>query len=166
MERSLGRDGFDRFFSLYRVSWGPWTPFEIELGSYYLGNGRPQALGLLAAGVRSPCLPLPVAAQAKRLGLGIHEPFGPSGCDRPGPGAPGLGRGRGLFQALHSLGLALDAGGYRQSAREIWSQLATRPYLEPWAKASARALAAVARENSKGSTVAARRIENCVSGLD
>lgn len=144
MERSLGRDGFDRFFSLYRVGWGPWTPFEIELGNYYLGNGRPQALGLLAAGVdalASRCLWRLRQKDAAWEFTGLSVLLDAIARDRE---LQAWAEDEGFFQALHNLGLALDAGGYRQSAREIWSQLAARPYLEPWAKASSRALAAVA----------------------
>ncbi len=144
MERSLGRDGFDRFFSLYRVSWGPWTPFEIELGGYYLGNGRPQALGLLAAGVdalASRCLWRLKQKDSAWEFTSLSALLDAIARDRE---LQAWAEDEGFFQALHNLGLALDAGGYRQSAREIWAQLASRPYLEPWAKASARALSAVA----------------------
>lgn len=144
MERSLGRDGFDRFFSLYRVTWGPWTPFEIELGNYYLGNGRPQALGLLAAGVdalATRCLWRLRQKDATWEFSSLRLLLDAIARDKE---LQAWAEDEGFFQALHNLGLALDAGGYRQSAREIWSELASRPYLEPWAKASARALAAVA----------------------
>lgn len=145
MESILGRSGLDMFLKLYRAETGPWTRAERELGEFYLESGRPQAIIYLAVAADAN-----VTAVMRRIVE--RDPSWEysdlaSFLDK-------ASRDRELMsyleaeefgKTLHELGLALDSGGHRESARGIWKVLAQRAELEPWNRSSAKAF----RDSSK-----------------
>lgn len=143
MERALGQQGFDRFYGLYHAAYGPWTRAERDLGSFYLDNGRPQALIHLAVAANS---------LLSRCGSRIAErdPAWEYGglagllerieADRE---LAAFARSTGLYETLQRLGLALERSGYRESAREVWGVLAATKGIEPWNRSASQALAAI-----------------------
>ena len=143
MERALGQQGFDRFYGLYHASFGPWTRAERDLGSFYLDNGRPQALIHLAVAANSV-----LSRCASRIGErdpsweydGLAGLLGKIEADRE---LAAFARSTGLYETLERLGLALERSGYRESAREVWGVLAAMKGIEPWNRSAARSLAAL-----------------------
>ena len=143
MERALGQQGFDRFYGLYHASYGPWTRAERDLGSFYLDNGRPQALIHLAVAVNS-VLSRCAARIAERDSSweygGLAGLLEKIEADRE---LAAFARSTGLYESLQRLGLALERSGYRESAREVWGVLAAMKGIEPWNRGAAQALAAI-----------------------
>jgi hypothetical protein len=145
IERTIGREGFDRFYGLYRADAGPWTEAERQLGEFYLDSGRPQALIYLAASVDAVltrCLPRILARDPSWEYRDLGSLIDLIQADRE---LKSYADSTSLFEALYKLGLALDSGGWRESARGIWQVLAARPSIGPWSRASARALTAARR---------------------
>lgn len=144
MERALGQQGFDRFYGLYHASYGPWTRAERDLGAFYLGNGRPQALVHLAVAanaILTRCVTRIAERDPAWEYSGLADLLGRIEADRE---LSSFARSTGLHQTLQELGLALDRGGYRESAREIWRALAGTKGIEPWNRSASQALAASA----------------------
>lgn len=142
MERALGQQGFDRFFGLYHASYGPWTRAERDLGGFYLGNGRPQALvhlAIAANAVLSRCVTRMLERDPAWEYSNLAGLLGKIEADRE---LSSFARSTGLYQTLQELGLALDRGGYRESAREIWRTLAGMKGIEPWNRSASQALSA------------------------
>jgi hypothetical protein len=145
MERSLGQQGFDRYYRLYRSQGGPWTGAELELGEFYLESGRPQALSYLTVSVTS----IMSIASSRLLEKSPEWEFrsltdlvGRIQADRT---LRAYAEAANLYRGLYKLGLALDANGYRQSARGLWAVLAATAGIEPWNTSSSQALAAATK---------------------
>lgn len=141
MERSIRRDGIDKFMTLYRVESGAWTKAGAELGSFYLANGRPQALvhlALAANGLLARCIDRVREREPAYAYSNLRELLGRIDSDGE------LGRyaeEAKLYRCLYELGEALAAQGERDSARGVWAALASREAASPWDRRSAEALA-------------------------
>jgi hypothetical protein len=142
MERTLARQGFDKFMLLYRVGQGFAIGAYSELGALYLEAGRPIATIYLAAAANA-------ALSRSMADIRIDEP------DYAYPGLAGLaskvlsdpGRARyanevGLWKCLVRLGQALSATGDRDTAREVWTAVAASAVPDPWRKRAADLLKA------------------------
>lgn len=139
MERSLSRDGMDKFMVLYRVADGAWTPREAELGEFYLRSGRPQALIYLASAVNemlSKSVGRIKSREPSYVYTSLPELLGRIHADRE---LSAYAEAAGLYRELYYLGEALLANGYRDSGKAIFAVMAAERGIEPW---SARARAA------------------------
>jgi len=142
MERSLTRDGFDRFMLLYRIEESATISANAELGEFYLSRGRAQAILHLAVAVN--------AILTKTIErLKVYDPsYGyrilPELLDsiESNHETANFARDMSLYRILHSLGTALSSQGHRETARGIFSALAVRKGIEPW---NARARESLAR---------------------
>jgi hypothetical protein len=140
MERTLTRQGIDKFMSLYRVteSWPAKT--YARLGAFYLDAGRRVSVFYLAAA--SNALLTRIIETVK--------------SDQPRYTYAGLGDlstrilsnkeladyadSEGLWADLVLLGEALVSIGERESAREIWTVVASLKGIDPWSTRAAEAL--------------------------
>ena len=141
MERSVRRDGIDKFMTLYRVEGGAWTKAGAELGSFYLANGRPQALvhlALAANGLLARCIERVREREPSYAYTSLRELLGRIDADRE---LRRYAEEAKLYRCLYELGEALAAEGERDSARGIWAALAGRDTAAPWDRRSAEALA-------------------------
>jgi hypothetical protein len=140
MERTLARQGFDKFMSLYRVPEAWPAKAYARLGAFYLDAGRRVSVMYLAA------------ASNAVLTRGIEVVK----TDEPRYSFAGLAdlcarmlaneelaryaESEGLWADLVLLGEALASTGERESAREIWTVVASLKGIEPWSTKAAQAL--------------------------
>jgi tetratricopeptide (TPR) repeat protein len=124
MERTLARQGIDKFMSMYRVDPGFAERAYSALGKLYLEAGRPLAVLYLAAAVNST---LTKAIAAIKADSPMYSFTGVADLASRILADKALARyaaGAGLWDDMNGLGEALSATGYRESAREIWSCVA------------------------------------------
>ncbi len=141
MERSVARDGIDKFLTLYRAKGGPWTEAQAELGSFYLANGRPQALTYLSVAANAL-----VARVIERLReaepsyafLSLAETLSRIDAHRD---LSRYAEEANLYRTLYELGEALWVQGHRDSARGLWRSIAANKRAGPWGSRAAMALA-------------------------
>jgi tetratricopeptide (TPR) repeat protein len=150
MERTLATQGVDKFMALYRVQEGFSTSAYSRLGSLYLEAGRPLAVIYLAAAVN--------AVLAREIGeIKVDEPdyaykdlsdlVARIGRDES---MSRFAEESGLWRDMVLLGEALAQGGYRDTARELWSAVLLRfGPAETWGKRAARDINS-SRNASKG----------------
>ncbi len=145
MERTLAQQGVDKFMTLYRVDEGFATRAYSSLGSLYLEAGRPLAVIYLAAAVN--------AVLTREIDeIKVDEPdYAYAGlADLASRIAAGremwaYASNSGLWRDMVLLGEALAQGGSRDTARELWSAVAStlgraEPRLgraDPWRKRAA-----------------------------
>jgi hypothetical protein len=140
MERTLGRDGIDKFMMLYRVQDAFAASACSKLGALYLGNGRPGAVIYLAAAVNMTLTREIAGLREKEPGYSfatIEELLALVGAD---PALARYANEAGLYRDMLLLGRALAEGGNRETARGIWAAVAKAPGAGPWAKEARSAL--------------------------
>ncbi|HTX72924.1 MAG TPA: hypothetical protein VMC79_08885 [Rectinemataceae bacterium] len=141
MERTLSTRGIDALMALYRLDESfPLHAFS-ELGQFYLRDGRPLALTYLMTAVDTE---LSKTVEAVTAVDPVYEYGALAGhLDRIESDGElrEYARTVGLYRDLYLLGEALGMGGYRQSARDIWTALARLNGIEPWNQRAAGALA-------------------------
>ena len=143
MERTLATQGFDRFMSLYRVQ----ETFAISaysgLGLLYLEAGRPLAVIYLAAAVNAVLTREIAAIRIDLPGYsynGLQDLVAKIMADKD---RARFAADSELWRDIVSLGEALAATGNRETAKELWSVMASIPgMVDPWGKRAASALAA------------------------
>lgn len=145
MERILGGRGFDLFMKLYRVDESYAVGAYAKLGELYLEAGRPIATLYFAAAANA------VLTRAIRE-IRIDEPgyefsslaelASRIAADREM--ADYAARTR-LWKSLVLLGESLTASGARDTARDIWSAVASARGSELWGKKAAEDLARFGR---------------------
>ena len=140
MERTLERDGIDKFMTLYRIE----DAFALgalgDLGAYYLENGRSQAVIHLAAAANAS---MTRAIQALRT---VEPDYSYStlaelaariGADRE---LSAYAAESNLWGDLTLLGEALALVGSRDGARSIWRVVASASVAGRWSERAAAAL--------------------------
>jgi len=146
MERTLMRDGIDKFMLLYRVEDRFARSACSGLGRHYLESGRPLAVIYLATAVNIALTEAIAARKVKEPGYAysnLAELLAAIAADRELSRHAGEG---GLYSDMILLGEALAVNGARDSARGIWRYLASPRAPEPW---GAEAVAALARPAGK-----------------
>ena len=142
MERTLAAQGFDRFMSLFRVQEIHAIAAYSGLGSFYLEAGRPIAVIYLAAAVNAVLTREIAAIRIDVPGyayIGLQDLVVKIMADKD---RARFASDSGLWRDIFSLGEALAATGNRETARELWSVMASLPGMaDPWGKRAASALA-------------------------
>ncbi len=140
MERTLARQGFDKFMSLYRINEAWPSRAYAELGAFYLDAGR--RLSTLYFAAASNAL-LTRIIEAIRVDEPLYSYAGLADLssrilsDRE---LSGYAREHGLWACLVLLGESLAISGERESAREIWAIVSSLGGIGPWAARAAQAL--------------------------
>lgn len=145
MERTLARQGFDKFMSLYRIDEKVAIGAYSSLGALYLEAKRPLAVIYLAAATNAV---LTRAIAAIRVDspsysyAGLRDLASRIQSDRD---ISRFADESGLWRDLVYLGEALAATGDRESARELWAAVAGAPGpIPPWGRRAADLTATLA----------------------
>jgi hypothetical protein len=141
MERTLTRDGFDKFMMLYRIDEGFARSAYSKLGYYYLERGRPLAVMYLAASVNIALSDTIAAIRAREPGFVYSDIRNLLGRIAADPKISRYARESGLYRDMTLLGESLALVGARDSSRGIWRALAATKDAAPWDAAAAEALA-------------------------
>jgi len=140
MERTLSRQGFDKFMSLYRVGQAWPARACAELGAFYLDAGRRVSVFYFAA-ASNALLTRIIETLRKDQPLysfaGLADLSARILADRE---LSGYAREEGLWACLVLLGESLALTGERESAREIWDAVSSLGGIEPWASRAGQAL--------------------------
>jgi hypothetical protein len=140
MERTLARQGFDKFMALYRVGQAWPASSYARLGAFYLDAGRRVSVIYLAAASNAV---LTRILEAVRTSEPLYQYPGLAALATKIAGDAELSRyasEAGLWGDLVLLGEALAATGERESAREIWSAVSGLGGIGPWSARADRAL--------------------------
>jgi hypothetical protein len=140
MERTLARQGFDKFMAMYRVGQAWPARTYARLGAFYLDAGRRVSVIYLAAASSAV---LTRILDAIKSGEPVYAYPGLAALASKILGDPGLAAyasEEGLWGDLVLLGEALAATGERESAREIWAVVSGLRGTGPWAARAAQAL--------------------------
>lgn len=141
MERTLARDGIEKFMLLYRVEDRFARSSFSRLGRYYLESGRPLATIYLAAAVDAGLTEAIATLRAKEPGYSytsVVDLLASIAADRALSRHAASG---GLYEDMLLLGEALAMGGAGEPARGIWRLLASPRAPSPWGAEAAIALA-------------------------
>lgn len=140
MERTLARQGFDKFMALYRVGqvWPART--YARLGAFYLDAGRRVSVIYLAAASNSILTRLIEAIKADEPGYAYSGLLDLSARILADEELARYASEEGLWGDLTLLGEALAATGERESAREIWAVVSGLRGIAPWSARAAEAL--------------------------
>jgi tetratricopeptide (TPR) repeat protein len=141
MERTLSRDGFDKFMLLYRVEESFARAACSKLGRLYLEAGRPLATIYLATAVNISLTEAIARIRTREPGY-AYSSLADLLVRIEADAA--LGRyaiSSGLYEDLLLLGEALAAGGSRDSARGVWRPLAAAGASGSWGRDAQAALA-------------------------
>lgn len=140
MERTLARQGFDKFMSMYRLGEAWPARAYAKLGAFYFDAGRRVAVIYLAAASNAVLTRIIEAVKAGEPG---YEYGGLAALSSKILGDAELARfasDEGLWGDLVLLGESLAASGERESAREIWEIVSGLPGIGPWSSRAAQAL--------------------------
>jgi hypothetical protein len=153
LERTLAGQGFDKFMTLYRIRESFAASSYSGLGSLYLDAGRPLAVIYLAAAVNS-------VLTREIDEIQIYEPnYAYAGLSDlaarilADKGMSRFASDSGLWRDMVLLGEALAKSGYRDTARDLWSVVASAPGLgDLWGKRAAEQASSLAnsRNASRG----------------
>ncbi|HOX32844.1 MAG TPA: hypothetical protein PLB91_10955 [Spirochaetales bacterium] len=124
MERTLARDGIDKFMTLYRVEDAFARSACSKLGELYLRNGRTVAVIYLAAAVNMALTRQIAGIREKEPGFAYRDLRGLLGRIGSDAALSRYAEDSGLYRDMVNLGEALARGGNRESARELWSAVA------------------------------------------
>jgi tetratricopeptide (TPR) repeat protein len=141
MERTLARDGIDKFMLLYRLDETFARSAFSKLGAQYIENGRPLAVIYLAAAVNTSLTEIISALRERDSGYAystITDALERTAADRE---LSRYAKESGLYRDMYLLGEALAAGGSRDSARGIWKAIAAIQESAPWDIEAKNALA-------------------------
>ncbi len=141
MERTLSRDGFDKFMLLYRVEEGFARAACSKLGRLYLEAGRPLATIYLATAANIGLTEAIARIRSGEPGYAYSSLSDLLGRIEADPALARYAISGGLYGDLVLLGEALATGGARASARGIWLPLADSGASGSWGKAARAALA-------------------------
>ncbi len=140
MERTLARQGFDRFMSLYRVGQAWPARACAELGAFYLDAGRRPSVFYFAAASNAL---LTRIIETLRTNEPLYSYAGLADlssrilADRELSEYASEQR---LWACLVLLGESLALAGERESAREIWTIVSSLDGIESWASRAGGAL--------------------------
>ena len=140
MERTLDRDGIDKFMLLYRVDEEFARSASSKLGEHYLEGGRPLAVIYLAAAVNIGLTRSIAAIREGDPGFAYTDVAALlARMGREGKIAR-YAADTGLYRDMQLLGEALVLNGARDSARGIWAALAGTEGAAPWNSAAKASL--------------------------
>jgi len=142
MERTLMRDGIDKFMLLYRVKEDFVRDACSKLGAHYLANGRPTAVIYLASSVNIALTESIAALRAQEPGYSYSSMGDLLERIAAEPSLARYAKEAGVYRDMILLGEALALAGSRESARGIWTALIAARAPAPW---DAEARAALAR---------------------
>jgi hypothetical protein len=140
MERTLARDGFDKFMQLYRIDELYARKACSELGALYLEGGRPRAVIFLAAAVNTGLTRAIGALKASDPGYAFANLSEFLSKARSERSVSAFIADSGIYRDLYLLGEALAAQGDRDTARGIWRVVSGISGIEPWNLQADRAL--------------------------
>jgi hypothetical protein len=140
MERTLARQGFDKFMALYRIGQAWPASAYARLGAFYLDAGRRVSVIYLAAASNAV---LTRILETVKISEPLYQYPGLEALAEKIAGDAELSRyasETGLWGDLVLLGEALAATGERESAREIWSVVSGLRGIDLWSVRASRAL--------------------------